>query len=142
MRTEERIIEHAAYSRLLTEICHELNVLDITPASVDKLYVAGKRAELEEMRMIVRGWVKAIEQPERITVGLEFIPVKEGFPTEEHVVFVVTAEGSKPQRAYWQKKVVGCVESLAVNWLAWCDGVRINNVTHWAEIPRIEEDNG
>lgn len=75
----------------------------------------------------------------RIAMELLFIPVEERFPTEEHVVFVVTAEGSKPQRAYWQKKVVGCVESLAVNWLAWCDGVRINNVTHWAEVPVIKK---
>lgn len=77
MRTEERIIEHAAYGRLLSEICHGLNVLDTAApsASVDKLYVAGKRAALEEMRRIVRGWVRKIEEkePKRITVELEFI---------------------------------------------------------------------
>ncbi|MCW4050513.1 MAG: hypothetical protein NWE89_12345 [Candidatus Bathyarchaeota archaeon] len=71
----------------------------------------------DRMQKLAREEKKMPASPKRIMAELEFISVEERFPTEEHVVFVITAEGSKPQRAYWQKRVVEGIPTLAAKTL-------------------------
>jgi len=144
MMTEElrRQESVTAYECVLREINHRLNLLDTSPTSRVE-YMTGKRLALEELHTTVSSWVRKIEdkEPKRIMVELQFIPVTERLPAEGHVVFVVTSEGSKPQRAYWEKRITCGVATLAAEWWAYGDSVRIriNNVTHWAEIPKVRK---
>lgn len=106
----------------------------------------------DRMRKLGEEMPASSKRTARIAMELLFIPVGERLPVEGDRVFVIQRSntiGPGPQRAYRTSMEQG---DSVPDFYWWLDRrsigkkkdcpIRLYDVTHWAEIPQVEEDCG